>query len=348
MKSGRSLSDLAAELKRQAEAKRDYLAVSTAMSVWVDPEAGPKLALSGSGEYGIRKHAHGQMAEKLGIPGRYYERMVAEAPALWADNVNHWLTAGEDRRLVRTLDGHVRAFLSDRYRRLDYVDVAEVALPALLDNPDVQLQSCEVTETRLYLKATFPKMRREVRVGDVVEAGVVIGASEVGMGELYVLPMVHRLVCLNGAVANDSRWGKRHVGGRMMSGPDVALADDTLAAKDRALLMEMRDVIHAAQGEVFHRLVDRMQEAATGETVRRPVEAVKVLGKAVGLLQSEQESVLERLIRGGDYTRYGAMNAVTNLANDVQDYDRASELERAGGAVLDLSPSQWHEIALAA
>jgi len=34
--------------------------------------------------------------------------------------------------------------------------------------------------------------------------------------------------------------------------------------------------------------------------------------------------------------------------HDDDDYDRASELEVAGGRVLDLNPSQWSEIAQAA
>jgi hypothetical protein len=42
------------------------------------------------------------------------------------------------------------------------------------------------------------------------------------------------------------------------------------------------------------------------------------------------------------------LNAVTNLANDTESYDRATELEFLGGQVLDLNPSQWERIAVAA
>jgi hypothetical protein len=72
------------------------------------------------------------------------------------------------------------------------------------------------------------------------------------------------------------------------------------------------------------------------------------LSKTVGLTQTEGESILERLIRKGDYSQYGMLNAVTNLANDTESYDRATELEFLGGQVLDLNPSQWERIAVAA
>jgi hypothetical protein len=39
------------------------------------------------------------------------------------------------------------------------------------------------------------------------------------------------------------------------------------------------------------------------------------------------------------------MSAVTRAAEDAQSYDRASELEAAGAAVLDLRPTEWRELA---
>ncbi|MBL0089244.1 MAG: hypothetical protein IPP44_22195 [Ideonella sp.] len=38
--------------------------------------------------------------------------------------------------MVRTLDGQARAFLSDRYRRLDNYDLCEHVLPMLQRLPD--------------------------------------------------------------------------------------------------------------------------------------------------------------------------------------------------------------------
>ena len=58
--------------------------------------------------------AHRQIAARLEIPAKYYDRMRTEAPQMLAKNVNHWLHAQPETRMIRTLDGNVRAFLSDR------------------------------------------------------------------------------------------------------------------------------------------------------------------------------------------------------------------------------------------
>jgi hypothetical protein len=45
---------------------------------------------------------------------------------------------------------------------------------------------------------------------------------------------------------------------------------------------------------------------------------------------------------------YGLVNAVTQYAQYVEDYDRATELEALGGKLLDLPTRHWQEIAHAA
>jgi hypothetical protein len=125
MKTGSTLPELAAELMRQAASKRDYVAPNTALRYAPPPvtgdvpgDKGEGLIIEGIGQYAITDHAHNQLAEHLGIPKKYYDRMKHERPELLAANINTWLAAKPERRLVRTLDGHVRAFLSDRYRPL--------------------------------------------------------------------------------------------------------------------------------------------------------------------------------------------------------------------------------------
>lgn len=38
---------------------------------------------------------------------------------------------------------------------------------------------------------------------------------------------------------------------------------------------------------------------------------------------------------GNDYSHFGLVNAVTRSSQDVADYNRATELERIGGTLLD-------------
>lgn len=359
MKQGKDIVELAQEVSRRAAAKVDYIADTrdvTATATKDSESSQCNLVLksrdltdaSPRREFAIDETAHDQLQSHLEIPAKYYDRLRAEAPQLWTTNVNHWLQTKETRRMIRTLDGRARAFLSDRYRRLDNEDVCEAALPILLEAEDIRIISAEVTHRRLYLKAIFPRIEKEVRVGDIVQAGVVIGNSEIGHGSLYVKPFSYRLICLNGMVSEDAPWKAYHLGAIGDEIDGLALRDETQRARDKALMMTLQDAIRAASGGAFDRIIERMREATEGPKVTKPVPAIEVLARTVGLTKGEGESVLERLIRDRDYSRYGVANAVTNLANDVDSYDRASELEVIGGRVLDLAANDWSRIAEAA
>ena len=60
--------------------------------------------------------------------------------------------------MVRTLDDRIRAFVSNKYRRLDNFDLIEAVLPTL-EEGNANIVSCEVTEKYLYLKAIMPDNR---------------------------------------------------------------------------------------------------------------------------------------------------------------------------------------------
>ncbi|BDM83216.1 hypothetical protein [Acaryochloris marina] len=78
-----------------------------------------------------------------------------------------------------------------------------------------------------------------------------------------------------------------------------------------------------------------------------PVTAVEVLGDKLNVNQEERSGILTHLIQGGDLTAYGMMNAVTRTSQDVESYDRATELEAMGSQVLSLPKATWREIAVA-
>ena len=148
---------------------------------------------------GVGEIAHRQIGSALGIPAKYYDKMRAENPELLAQNVNSWFTMTPQKRMVRTLDGNARAFLSERYRRIDNAEIAEAVLPILAEMPDVRIESCEITESKMYLKAVNPRLTAEVVPGDIVQSGILITNSEVGMGSMSIQPLVYRLVCTNGS-----------------------------------------------------------------------------------------------------------------------------------------------------
>jgi hypothetical protein len=74
---------------------------------------------------------------------------------------------------------------------------------------------------------------------------------------------------------------------------------------------------------------------------------VEVATTALGLNKSDRGPLLTHLARRGDLSRWGLASAVTRMAQDVDDYDTASDLERLGGRILELPASEWRRIAVA-
>ena len=80
----------------------------------------------------------------------------------------------------------------------------------------------------------------------------------------------------------------------------------------------------------------------------KPDEVIEVLCAKVGMSETEKGGVLRSLIEGGDLSAWGMINAITAQAHTSKDYDRAVELEAAGGQLLELPNSEWMRILEAA
>ncbi len=354
MKSGRSLVNLAQELERQLARKQDLVVPSALLQCRTDEGGDLKMlveARTGEVEYGVNSLARHQLADKLKIPFAYFERMRHEQPALLDSNVNTWLRTDGDRRMIRTLDGTVRAVLSDRYRRLDNFDLAENVLPILHRLEGARFESVELTETKMYLKVVTPRVEYEVAPGDIVQAGIVISNSEVGCGTLSVQPLIFRLVCRNGLIAPDRALRKTHVGRALQSNDESVnvYRDDTLAADDRAFFLKVRDVVEAALSEAtFRQVALKFQKTREIPLTGDPVKTVEVLANRYTLNETERSGVLRHLIVEGDLSAYGLVNAVTHYSQEVEDYDRATEFEALGGRLIDLPAKDWKDLAQAA
>ncbi len=351
MKSGRSLVDLAQELDRQLVSKRDLVLPASLLQCRTEEGGELKMIVDSKqsdGEYGVTDLARRQLADKLEIPFTYFERMRAKQPELLDRNVNTWLAQDGGRRMIRTLDGKVRAVLSDRYRRLDNYDLAENVLPILQRLEGARFESVELTDTRMFLKVVTPRVQFEVAPGDVVQAGIVITNSEVGQGTLSVQPLVFRLVCRNGLIASDHALRKTHVGRTVQGESDgvTVFREDTLAADDKAFFLKVRDVVEAAVSETTFRLIaQKLQKTREIRLTGDPVKAVEVLANRYTLNEGERTGVLRHLISEGDLSAYGLVNAVTHFSQDVDDYDRATEFEALGGRLIELSASEWRGVA---
>lgn len=355
MKAGLSLQELAVELHRQNEAKADYLVDTRSIrldaydsDIYLQMHDNESLPLE---PLDVNSIAHQQLATYSGIPAPYYRRMLEEHPRLLAHNVNEWLQRKPSQRMLRTMDGTARAFLSNRYRRIDNMEIAEIVLPELQKLEGAVFESCQITESRMYIKVVNPRLQAEVSPGDIVQSGIIISNSEVGQGSVSIQPLVFRLVCSNGMVINDAQAKKYHLGQASSTDGNLEIySNDTLAAIDTAFIKQMRDTVAAAVDQArFAKVIDLMRTARDAAMKTHDIpNLVQLTGKEFGITESERSGVLQHLIEGKDLSLYGLSNAVTRYSQDVDSYDRATELEGIGYKILTMPTRTWKTINQAA
>ena len=351
MKQGRTLTELAVELERQRNAKKDYL-IDTSL-LHMDAGTDNMLFSMRNDQTGettilrVNDVAHSQIRQYLGISSKYYDKMLTHNSELLAQNVNSWFEKEPERRMVRSLDGTARAFLSDRYRRIDNLQIAQAVLPVLAEIEGARIESCEITDQRMYIKVVNERLTTDVVPGDTVQSGILITNSEVGLGAMTVQPLVYRLVCTNGMVVNDAKMRKYHVGRGNEADEDYTLySNETLIADDKALMLKVQDTVKAVVDKTrFEKVVGMMRQAKDVNITTQNIPAMVEMASAdFGYTKKEGEGILDYLIRGGDLSLYGFANATTRFAQDVDSYDRSTALESIGYTILGMSPSKWKKL----
>ncbi len=190
---------------------------------------------------------------------------------------------------------------------------------------------------------------------DTCSPAIIISNSEVGSGALSVDSGIFTKVCTNMAMIADGGMKRRHVGSRnsITGGEQVRhlLTDATKRATDKAIWMQVRDVVRGAFDELKFKANTDKLAGLSQDRIDPEADIVKVVefgSKTLGYTEGEGKSVLKHLIEGGDLTRYGLFNAVTRTAQDIESYDRASEFEAMGGKIIELPRNDWQRMARAA
>lgn len=177
--------------------------------------------------------AHEQLSYRLKIDLPYYRKMITEAPALLAQNLNWWLQNTPNDHLLRMLRSgaalgenetarmhaygaqvKLRAVLGKSYRTIDDADLVASILPEL-EERGTRLQEFSIDDRRMHAKFVAPAVtleRPRVR-GEVISRGIYIRHSEIGFASLTASTFMLILKCENGMVGEDA-VSIRHVGKR--------------------------------------------------------------------------------------------------------------------------------------
>tara|TARA_R100000687_G_C6440007_1_gene160048 strand:- start:347 stop:1462 length:1116 start_codon:yes stop_codon:yes gene_type:complete len=366
MKQGlESIDQLTATVNANMHRKRDYIAdVRNTEMQYIGAD---KFKLSiedtanmDNANYVLADHALKQMGVHFKVPGSYINYMRSEGRGdLLADNFNNWFKKPVNkhtRRLYRGLAGEYsqsndlwRSFHSNRFSRFDHEHALEAIMPAVEEVAEemggLKVASAGVTDNKMYIKLLFPKTEAKV-VGDVVQIGLTIGNSEIGLSNVYVLPLIYVLRCLNGMVLPQYGHKKKHLGSAMEMDGNITYAEDTIESELETVKLKLRDTVkkilsHKTREEI----ISSVNDAATSQKTANPMKAVEATAKLFDLTDKETADTTLSFVKLGNYSKWGMVNAVTEIANTNDSYDRASELESIGGKILSMNDDKWYQIA---
>lgn len=185
-----SLTQVVHELRRQAEAKCDFVADTRDMEFGVNPRGGLVLMprddnlrdfLPRAGipllDQAIQQvavkapiPAQGDDKRNAGIPLKFFKSSLRKHPRRTTDYLNGVMHDDSRRRLVRCLDDRVRAFVSDQYRVIDTLDVAKQAL-AILKDLDGKVIEASVTDSHVRLKLVATDIWQQIENTRTTEDG---------------------------------------------------------------------------------------------------------------------------------------------------------------------------------
>ena len=346
MKQGKSLKALAAELKRQHDNKHDFIVNTRNLQMQTNSKGESKLTFNLNNKsisFSVNDNAHQQIAARLNIPIRYYQKMQIESPQLLDQTVNDSFKKLAENRMLRTLDGTARAFLSDRYRRIDNLELCAAIYPFIESTKFLSVESAEVTDSHLYLKVINKRIKAEISKGNIIHAGFVISNSEVGEGYLKVEPLIFNSFSKNALIFKDCLHKTNHIGRQFKSSSSAYEIPADVQNYNANIFTKLQNDIQAtiSDNETFDTIVQLLKQFKQIPLQKDIVKAVESLANDFALSTNERGDILRQLLISEDHSRYGLIQAISAASKISNSYERATDLEHISGELLTLSvPTQ--------
>lgn len=367
------LGSLVKELESQKLRKKDLIVPSTSLKMiegklaLTDSKPDKELfnLLSNSGitisnnsqtdYFDITDSCHAQISDKLGIPGRYYERLRKEAVDMLDYNVTEWLNRKPANYFLRSFvdnnggNGIARAFLSDRFKVIDHLDILITALEAIRQSDQkVIIDSADLTEQKMYVRfiapdiiKSAPELLRNYKVpygsnndsGFGVCSGFILSNSETGHATFTIAPRLMVLACRNGMILQKDKIAERHLGTKMEIG-SFDWSENTRQKELELIQFQVKDAVNAYLSENYlGNVLDEMSLKGS-KVLEHPVDAIQNISLSLNFSEERKNELLNYFIQGGDTTGFGAVQSITYLAQKVQP-DTRYELETASVSILN-------------
>lgn len=288
------------DLSSYAFGTRDGKSMDIAALPYVGRDPGAPLAL--------REQAFDQLGARCAFPGTYLRALPIK---LAIAAVNYHLTRDRKPALLRTAGNEVRAIFSDRYAALDDELVLEIvsdALRATGMHADATVRAVS-TGPSTVMRLTFPSESLAVKRGDIIECGVDLANSEIGLRSVSITPVTYRLICTNGARAwsSDATKRLRHIG------DPVRLRDAVREAIPLALA-EARGDLQRWKKSVSMMIDDALEEVESlrsfGATSADVLIARGALAAELGMTSVSEEMLRRKA------SVFTVANAITASARD--------------------------------
>jgi hypothetical protein len=369
-----TLANLVTELERQKDSRVDFVAdvrhleIEANGGIKVIPKTGAAFEWMANGPMPMVRSAYHQLADRCNpsIPTRFFDALMTDRPNRLADLINGLHSDDPQKRLVRCLDGKIRAWLSNSYRVIDNLDIAFTCLDAARKN-DAQVFEASLSEKSMRIKFTTQqvwdkidvtqrsgpqgewyagaignkelmgetilsaRIREELPGGPgTVHPVVTVLNSETGHGGFHVRYGILMGICFNVATL-ETVVSRIHLGERLEEG---IFSQETISLESKAIMSKARDAVAAAFDQDKWNVIVAKAKQAQSDKVESPTAACDNVIVSGAVNEEQREALMTYFLRDYDQTRFGFAQAISRLAQDQDDPDYAGDLESLAGKII--------------
>jgi hypothetical protein len=313
-----------------------------ASAIHFEPKDDHSLVMSaGDQAWGLHHHALRQVGDRTGVPAAYVDRLMSGESwqvEMLAEVFNKTFGHSTDRHLIRAVGEADKptptalAVLSDRFRRLDSRPIIESVFEAAQQCGAVPL-SGTASMTRYALKIIKPVVYTPVP-GEHVAFGLEWFNSDYGNGKHAIRSFILRLVCINGMTAEDL-LSQIHLGGRLAD--SIEFSKRTYELDTAATVSAAKDVVNGGLSEEhIGNLMQRVRDSNEKE-----VDWSGIKGRLGKVLTKDEVRRVDEAFKGPDVinlppgeTAWRASNALSWIANTLEDDQRKLEFEKIAGGLI--------------
>lgn len=210
----------------------------------------------------------------------------------------------------------VRAVMSGKYTPFDTLEFLKVIYDYIPSNSKVRWSWDD--EMTFHLSLTFPNTAVEIKKGDIVEQGIHLSNSEVGLRSTMIAGYAFNCICSNGAIAGGENdfFRFRHTGDSDRMRDNVKSAVERVMNDSSGIIAKFKDALNVM--------------------VEKPIDLLTKVFSDEGLTQDMLKATLNNYVTGARDNAnnlYGVSQAINYTAHQFEG-EQSFDLQRLAVKVL--------------